>query len=80
VSEWLDPADNTRNIAWTRESYDAMRPWLATGHYVNYLSDDGGEDAGQAAYGPNYERLRALKAKYDPTNLFRLNQNIRPRS
>jgi FAD/FMN-containing dehydrogenase len=80
VSEWLDPGDNARNIAWARDSYDAMRPWLASGRYANYLSDDDGEDAGQAAYGPNYPRLQALKAKYDPTNLFRLNQNIRPRS
>ena len=80
VSEWLDPGDNARNIAWARESYDAMRPWLASGRYANYLSDDDGEDAGQAAYGPNYPRLRVLKTKYDPTNLFHLNQNIRPGS
>jgi FAD/FMN-containing dehydrogenase len=80
VSEWLDAADNARNIAWTRESYDAMRPWFASGRYVNYLGDDESEGSVQAAYGPNYERLRALKAKYDPSNLFHLNQNIRPAS
>jgi FAD/FMN-containing dehydrogenase len=80
LSEWLDPVDSARNIAWARDSYDAMRPWLASGRYANYLSDEDGEDASQAAYGPNYQRLRALKAKYDPTNLFRLNQNIRPGS
>jgi len=79
MSEWLDPGDNARNIAWARDSYDAMRPWLASGRYANYLSDEDG-DASQAAYGPNYRRLRVLKAKYDPTNLFRLNQNIRPGS
>lgn len=78
VSEWLDPAENARNIAWARESYDAMRPCFASGRYVNYLGDDDGEDAVAAAYGPNYQRLRTLKAKYDPTNLFHLNQNIRP--
>ena len=78
VSEWLEPADNARNIAWARESYDAMRPCFTPGRYVNYLGDDDGEDAVAAAYGPNYQRLRALKAKYDPTNLFHLNQNIRP--
>jgi FAD/FMN-containing dehydrogenase len=78
VSEWLDPAENARNIAWARESYDVMRPCFAPGRYVNYLGDDDGEDAVAAAYGPNYQRLRALKAKYDPTNLFHLNQNIRP--
>jgi FAD/FMN-containing dehydrogenase len=78
VSEWLESTDNARNIAWARESYDAMRPYFANARYVNYLGDDEGEDAVEAAYGPNYQRLRALKAKYDPTNLFRLNQNIRP--
>lgn len=80
VSEWLDPADNARNVAWARESYDAMRPYFAHGRYVNYLGEDESEDPVQAAYGPNYERLRVLKAKYDPTNLFHLNQNIRPGS
>ena len=78
VSEWLDPAENARNIAWARESYDVMRPSFTAGRYVNYLGDDDGEDAVAAAYGPNYQRLRTLKAKYDPTNLFHLNQNIRP--
>ena len=78
VSEWLDPADNERNIAWARESYDLMLPYFSRGRYVNYLGEDEGEDAVAAAYGPNYQRLRTLKAKYDPTNLFHLNQNIRP--
>jgi FAD/FMN-containing dehydrogenase len=78
VSEWLDPADNGRNIAWARESYDLMLPYFSRGRYVNYLGEDEGEDAVAAAYGPNYQRLRTLKAKYDPTNLFHLNQNIRP--
>ena len=78
VSEWLDLAENARNIAWARESYDLMQPCFAPGRYVNYLGDDDGEDAVPAAYGPNFQRLRTLKAKYDPTNLFHLNQNIRP--
>ena len=78
ISEWVEPADNARNIAWARESYDTMRPYFASGRYVNYLGDDEGDDAVEAAYGQNYQRLRTLKRKYDPTNLFRLNQNIRP--
>jgi FAD/FMN-containing dehydrogenase len=78
VSEWLEPADNAPNIAWARQAYDLMRPSFTPGRYVNYLGDDDGEDAVAAAYGPNYQRLRALKAKYDPANLFHLNQNIRP--
>ena len=55
-----------------------MLPYFSRGRYVNYLGEDEGEDAVAAAYGPNYQRLRTLKAKYDPTNLFHLNQNIRP--
>ena len=78
VSQWLNPADNARNIQWARESYDAMQPHFASGRYVNYLGDDEAEDAVAAAYGPNFQRLRTVKAKYDPSNLFRLNQNIRP--
>lgn len=80
VSEWLDPGDTDRNVAWARETYDAMQPYFARGRYMNYLGADEGDEPIQAAYGPNYERLRALKAKYDPANLFHLNQNIRPGS
>jgi FAD/FMN-containing dehydrogenase len=78
VSEWLNPGDNAQNIAWARQSYDLMRPCFAPGRYVNYLGDDDGEDAVAAAYGPNHQRLTILKTKYDPMNLFHLNQNIRP--
>ncbi len=77
-SQWLDPGDSDRNIAWARETYAALQPYLASGRYVNYLGAEEGEDPAAAAYGPNYDRLRALKDKYDPTNLFHLNQNIRP--
>ena len=54
-----------------------MEPFTTGGVYVNYLGDEGA-DRVKAAYGANYERLVALKNKYDPANLFRLNQNIRP--
>ena len=78
VSEWLDAADSDTNIAWARETYDAMRPYMAGGRYVNYLGEEEGEDPVAAAYGPNYQRLRALKDTYDPQNLFHMNQNILP--
>lgn len=78
LSEWMDPAQSERNIAWARESYAAMQPYMASGRYVNYLGAEEGEDPVPAAYGPNYERLRSLKNKYDPTNLFHMNQNITP--
>ena len=77
TSAWTNPAEAEANIRWTRELWDAMRPFLAEAVYVNYLGDEG-EERVQAAYGPTYARLVALKAKYDPTNFFRMNQNIRP--
>lgn len=64
-------------MSWVREFWSAMQPFLSTGVYVNYLSDNEGEDRVQGAYGSNYDRLLQLKAKYDPTNFFRINQNIR---
>jgi FAD/FMN-containing dehydrogenase len=78
ASEWIDPAENARNIAWARETYDAMRPYAAAARYVNYLGDDETDNAAEAAYGPNLPRLRMIKAKYDPQNVFRQNHNIPP--
>jgi FAD/FMN-containing dehydrogenase len=78
TSAWRDPADTERNTRWTREFFDAMRPFLASGAYVNYLGDEGAAGP-RAAYGADkYARLAALKMKYDPSNLFRMNQNILP--
>lgn len=77
ISQWSDPADDERNVTWTREFFDAMHAEVERGVYVNNLGDEG-EERVRAAYGPNYERLVAIKAKYDPTNFFRLNQNIKP--
>jgi FAD/FMN-containing dehydrogenase len=80
TSAWSDPKDTELNIAWTRELFDAMRPFAAEGAYVNYLGGDEGADGLKAAYGAKLGRLAALKAKFDPTNLFRMNQNIAPAS
>jgi FAD/FMN-containing dehydrogenase len=80
LSQWRDHADSERCIAWARQSYAAMQPFVASGRYVNYLDEDEPGDPTAAAYGPNYQRLRELKAKYDPENVFHLNQNIRPLS
>jgi FAD binding domain/Berberine and berberine like len=79
LSQWADPAETERNIEWTRSFFEAMEPFFEEGVYVNNLGDEG-EDRVRAAYGTNYDRLLALKGEYDPTNLFRLNQNIRPPS
>jgi hypothetical protein len=77
LSQWTDPTDSDKNIQWTRAFFDAMQPFFESGVYVNNLGEEG-EDRVQAAYGANYDRLLALKNKYDPTNLFRFNQNIKP--
>lgn len=79
LSEWMEPAHTDRCIAWARETYAAMEPFAAPGRYVNYLGDDETGDPVAAAYGPNYRRLQELKTKYDPNNVFHMNQNIRPR-
>src|SRR5512133_1604682 len=67
-SVWTDPAETDANIAWTRETFAALRPHFATGRWLNYLGDDQADDAVQAAYGPNYERLREVKRRYDADN------------
>jgi FAD/FMN-containing dehydrogenase len=75
---WANPADSETNIRWTRGFWEAIQPCLANAVYVNYTSDEG-EDLSRAAYAVKTRaRLVALKNKYDPTNLFRLNQNIKP--
>lgn len=75
---WRDAAASERNIAWARQCYGVLEPFLEEGVYVNYLGDEG-DVRTRAAYGVNYERLVAVKSEYDPTNFFRLNQNIPPR-
>jgi len=72
-----DPANNDRIILWAREYWDALHPYSAGGAYVNFMMDEG-EDRVKATYRDNYDRLVEIKNKYDPTNLFRVNQNIRP--
>jgi len=75
---WSEPARASACVAWTRELWEAVRPYSTGRVYVNFLGDEG-QDRVRAAYGEaKYERLRALKRQHDPTNLFRLNQNIRP--
>lgn len=76
-SNWVSPSESEDNIKWSRACWDAMRPFMADGSYVNYLEDEG-DPLARAAYGPNYDRLVALKIKYDPTNFFRMNHNIKP--
>ncbi|MER8637893.1 MULTISPECIES: BBE domain-containing protein [unclassified Mesorhizobium] len=74
---WDYPSDDETHIRWARDLWDAMRPFSTGGVYANNLGEEG-TDRVLAAYGENYPRLAALKNKYDPTNFFRLNQNIKP--
>jgi len=78
LSIWDDPlTEEDSAIRWVRDAWSAVAPFSTGGVYANNLGDEG-DDRVRAAYGENYTRLRQLKRKYDPTNLFRLNQNILP--
>jgi FAD/FMN-containing dehydrogenase len=77
-SVWTDPTTTDANIAWTRDTHAALQPHLASRRWLNYLADDEADDAIRAAYGPNYQRLQAIKRRYDPNNTFHLNHNIAP--
>src|SRR5215208_2123820 len=77
-SVWTDPADTDANIQWTRETFASLRPQFAARRWLNYLGDDQGDDAIRAAYGRNFERLREIKRRHDPDNVFHLNHNIAP--
>ncbi len=72
-----DPANNPRTIAWSKAYWQALHPYAAGGAYVNMMMEEGQERV-QTAYRENYSRLAQVKAEYDPHNLFRVNQNIKP--
>ena len=79
TSEWADPAETDRNVEWARDFWAAMQPFTRDAVNVNYMDIRDEADRIKAAYGAEkYERLVALKNKYDPTNLFRLNKNLQP--
>ena len=77
-SVWTDPAATEENIRWTKESHAAFSEHLVERRWLNYLTDDQGESAVRAAYGPNWDRLVEVKRRYDPENVFHLNQNLSP--
>jgi FAD/FMN-containing dehydrogenase len=78
IAGGFPPEATDENMRWARATSAAMQPFMSGGAYVNYLGADASIDTVRAAYGPAYERLVALKDAYDPDNVFRLNQNIRP--
>jgi hypothetical protein len=72
-----DPVNGKAITRWCKDYFDALHPYSAGGAYVNFMMDEGQERV-QASFRDNYDRLAIIKAKYDPTNLFKVNQNIRP--
>lgn len=77
-TRWSAAANDKECIAWARQLFDAATPHATGGVYVNFMPEDEPQRVSPGAYGPNYPRLSKLKAKYDPDNLFRMNQNILP--
>jgi hypothetical protein len=77
-AKWIDPAMDGENVRWAREGYAALEPFTRAGAYPNYLFQESGERIRQAYGERSYARLVALKSYFDPTNFFRLNQNIQP--
>jgi FAD/FMN-containing dehydrogenase len=77
-TRWEDPGKDKACIAWARDLFDAAGPHAASSIYVNFIPEEGEPDQVVAAYGDNLERLRQVKERYDPGNLFRVNHNIRP--
>jgi len=75
-----DPANNAKITKWAKDYYNAIHPYSAGGAYINFMMDDEGQERVKASYKDNYDRLVKIKNKYDPKNLFRVNQNIKPTS
>jgi FAD/FMN-containing dehydrogenase len=78
-ANWVDPADDEANVRWARETLDAVSEFSDGRRYFNFPGfHEEGESIMKATFGPKYERLARIKAKYDPDNLFRMNQNVKP--
>jgi len=77
-TRWRSPSDDERCVRWARGLYEAAAPFATGGVYVNFMPGDEAQRVRTGAYGANYDRLATLKAKYDPKNLFRTNQNVAP--
>ena len=78
IGQWADPSESQQHIAWVRSLWDNLEPHLEGSAYVNHLAVDDAPEKVRASYGTNHARLSLLKARYDPTNVFRVNANILP--
>jgi len=79
AGSWDSSQEDEKHIAWARNAWQAARPFSTGGTYMNFLTEEEGDDRLHDAYGDNYERLVDIKSKWDPGNLFRVNKNIAPR-
>jgi FAD/FMN-containing dehydrogenase len=79
AASWERADDDRANVEWARAAWRDMRRFSTGGTYVNFLTEEEGDERIRAAYGEHYERLVAVKTKWDPGNLFRMNKNIAPR-
>ena len=77
MAQWTDPAEADTHVAWARAMADALHPYSSGRYLLNFLSEES-PDTIRAAFGENYPRLAEVKKKYDPTNFFSINQNIKP--
>jgi hypothetical protein len=75
---WENAAEDRKNISWVRELSQMLQPFATAGFYPNYDADANPDQLVNAFGAGKYARLASIKAKYDPDNVFRLNQNIRP--
>ncbi|HVM37464.1 MAG TPA: FAD-binding oxidoreductase [Sphingomicrobium sp.] len=80
LSGWEDPAEDARQIAWSRQVYESWRPFCSDASYTNALSGEDRQEDVRASYGSAYPRLAQIKARYDPANIFRMNANVAPAS
>jgi hypothetical protein len=78
AAAWERPEDDARNVAWAREAWQSLRRFSTGGTYMNFLTEEEGEDRIRAAFRANYPRLAEVKKRYDPANRFRVNKNIVP--
>jgi FAD/FMN-containing dehydrogenase len=79
AASWESPEEDDRHIEWARAAWRDIRQYSTGGTYINFLTEEEGDDRIHDAYGTNYERLIDVKSKWDPENMFRLNKNIAPR-
>jgi FAD/FMN-containing dehydrogenase len=82
MGDWRDPRETPQHIAWVREAWSRLAPHSTGAVYLNYVGQEerDADSLVRSAFGSNYDRLAQIKRKYDPTNLLRLNQNIKPAS